>query len=416
MKISDLVQCEVSKSKVFYGYIVVLSAFLIVLIGNGTFFSFGVFFEPLLKEFGRTRAETSGAYSLVTLIAGFMAIVMGRLNDKLGPKIVLSICGFLVGMGYLLISLISAIWQLYLFYGIIVAFGFGGFFVPPTSTVARWFVKRRTFMTSVVMLGSSIGVMIIPPVASWLISMFGWRLTYIIMGIVNLIAIISLAQFLKRDPKEVGRLPYGADEETKNEISLQDTGFSLREAIHMKNFWLLCTIFFCFFFCINAVLAHIIIHATGIGIPLASAATIMIAFGGAGIVGRIVTGMLGDRIGNRRACLICFVLMSVDMLYLPIAKDLKELYAFSVIFGFAFAGIGGLIAPLTADFFGLRSHGLILGIIYASDMVGGAIGPVMAGKIFDITGSYHLAFLSFAIIGFIGSILVWLLRYDRNQV
>lgn len=414
MKISDLVQCEVSKSKIFYGYIVVLSAFLIVLIGNGTFFSFGVFFEPLLKEFGWTRAETSGAYSLATLIIGFMAIVMGRLNDRFGPRIVLTICGFFAGIGYLLISRISEIWQLYFFYAIIVGVGVGGFFVPPTSTVARWFVKRRTFMTGIVLLGVSFGVMIIPTLATWFMARFGWRLTYTIMGGVNLIVIISAAQLLKSDPKKVGKLPYGVDQEYENKTNLQTSGFLLSEAIHTKSLWMLCAIFFCFFFVMNAVLAHIIIHAIGMGITPSGAATIMIVFGGAGVAGRILIGVLGDRVGNKQTCLICFVLMSADLIYLLIVTGLGGLWTFAAIIGFAVAGIGALMAPLTADFFGLRSHGLILGIIYASDMVGGAIGPVMAGKIFDVTGNYRLAFISCAVVGFVGSLLVWLLKYDKN--
>lgn len=127
-----------------------------------------------------------------------MAIVMGRLNDRLGPRIVLTICGFFAGIGYLLISQISEIWQLYLFYAIIVGVGVGGFFVPLTSTLARWFVKKRTFMTGIVLLGASFGVIIIPTIATWLIVKFGWRLGYTVMGVVNLIVIVLTAQLLKK--------------------------------------------------------------------------------------------------------------------------------------------------------------------------------------------------------------------------
>jgi len=105
-----------TNSKIFYGHVVVLATFFIVLIGWGTFFSFGVFFKPVLEEFGWTRAQIAGAYSLATLIIGFMAIVMGRLNDRFGPKIVVSICGLFSGIGYLLMSLISDIWQFYVLY------------------------------------------------------------------------------------------------------------------------------------------------------------------------------------------------------------------------------------------------------------------------------------------------------------
>jgi MFS family permease len=402
-------------SKIFYGYIVVLAGFLILLIGWGSFFSFGVFFNALVREFNWTRAETAGGFSLVTLLTGLMAIVMGRLNDRFGPKVVLSICGFFAGMGYLLMSLTETIWHLYLFFGVVVSLGAGGFFVPPTSTVTRWFVKRRSFMTSIVLLGTGFGTMIIPPVTSRLIVLSGWRFTYIVMGVINLIAIITLAQLLKRDPRQVGGLPYGVDGETEGQRAYQDYGFTLGEAIHMKNFWLLCALSFCFFFCINAILAHLVIHATDLGIPSATAATMMTAFGGAGI-GRVAVGMFADWAGNRKACLFCFLLMSADMIYLLTATSLAGLYVFAAVMGFSFAGIGALLAPLTADLFGLKSHGLILGVVYASDMVGGTISPVMAGRVFDVTGSYHLAFLSFIAVGFMGSLFVWLLKDGGKRV
>jgi len=401
---------DISSPRIFYGYFVVLAAFLIVLIGWGSFFSFGVFFEHLLTEFGRTRAETTGAYSFGNLTAGFMAILMGKLNDRLGPKAVLSMCGLFAGIGYILMSLVSSIWQFYLIYGMVLGFGIGGFFVPPTSTVARWFVKRRAFMTGVVLLGANIGTMIIPPAAAYLISVFGWRKTYIQMGIVNLIVIMSLAQLLKRDPKQIGGLPYGVNGGAQYELEIQASGFSLLEAVRMTQFYLLCAIYFCFYFCINTMLTHTVIHATGLGISPSNAASMMLAFGGGGIIGRIVNGTLGDKIGNRQTCLICFILMSVDMFYITTVTGLAGLLAFSAVIGFAFAGIGSLMGLLAADAFGLKSHGLIFGFIYASNMLGGAIGPVMTGRVFDLTGSYRLGFLSCSAVGWIGAMLVRLLR------
>lgn len=405
---------EISTSRLFYGYIVVLAAFLIVLIGWGSFFSFGVFFEHVLKEFNWTRAETSGAYSLGTLTTGFVAILMGKLNDRLGPKIVLSICCFFAGMGYMLMSLVSTIWHFYLFYGIVLAFGIGGFFVPPTSTVARWFVKRRTLMIGFVLLGANVGAMIIPPIAAWFIAHFGWRFTYILMGTVNLTA-ISLAQLLKRYPVQRGRHPYSTEGKIENESGLQSIGFSLHGAVRVRQFYLLCAIFFCFYFCINTMLTYTVIYATGLGISQSKAASVMLAFGGAGIAGRIVNGLLGDRIGNRQTCFVCFILISADMLYLTKVTDLSGLLAFSALIGFAFAGIGALMGPLTADAFGLKSHGLIFGIIYASNMLGGAVGPVMTGKLFDLTGSYHFGFLSCSVVGFMGSMLVLILGTGKRN-
>ena len=133
------------KPKFFYGYVVVLAAFVIMMVTYGAVFTFGVFFKPLLAEFGWTRATTSTAYSLSVFLHGLFYIVMGRLNDRFGPRIVLTVSGFFLGLSYLLMSQISAVWQLYLFYGVLTAIAISGY-VPLPSTVATWFVKTACRM------------------------------------------------------------------------------------------------------------------------------------------------------------------------------------------------------------------------------------------------------------------------------
>ena len=164
-----------AKPQRFYGYIVVVAAFFIMVLMFGIFDTFGVFFKPLLTDFGWTRAVTSGAFSLYWIIQGLLAIVVGRVNDRFGPRVVITFCGFIFGLGYLLMSQVSALWQLYLFYGVMIGTGMSGAFVPLTSTVARWFVKRRSMMTGIVVAGIGIGGLIAPPVANWLISIYDWR-------------------------------------------------------------------------------------------------------------------------------------------------------------------------------------------------------------------------------------------------
>jgi len=125
------------KTKFFYGYIIVLAGFFIMFIMSASY-SFGVFFKPLLAEFGWTRAVISGVYSLSFLLSGVVGIVMGRLNDRFGPRILVTASGFFLGLGYLLISQTSAIWHLYLFYGVVIGIGMSSCIVPLVSTVARW--------------------------------------------------------------------------------------------------------------------------------------------------------------------------------------------------------------------------------------------------------------------------------------
>jgi len=180
----------VGKSKLFYGYIIVAAGFLIMTVMWGTYYSFGIFFEPVLKEFGWTRAATAGAFSLSLVLTGFFAIVMGRLNDRFGPRKVITACALLLGAGYILMSQISALWELYLFYGLILGIGLGGAFVPVASTISRWFIRRRSLMTGITASGIGVGTFLMPPIANWLISSYGWRTSYIIIGAAAVVLII----------------------------------------------------------------------------------------------------------------------------------------------------------------------------------------------------------------------------------
>lgn len=375
----------------------------------GTYYAFGIFFKPVLTEFGWTRAMISGAFSLSSFLAGLVAIVTGRLNDRFGPRLVIATCGFFLGLGYLLMSQISAIWQLYLFYGVIIGIGMSGSLVPLLSTVARWFVRRRAMMTGIVTWGLGIGSVIMPLLARWLISNYGWSNSYIIVGSIALVLIVLAAQFLRRDPGQMELSPYGENEVKAESLNLEASGFSLQEAIHTWQFWILCILQFFFIFCVNTVMVHIAPHAMELGIPMTTSANILAATGGLGIVGMVVMGAFADRAGNKQAMIISFILMSVALFWVVVAKEVWMLYLFAVIFGFGFGGMSALFSPMTAELFGLRSHGVILGIGFFCSMTGGAIGPLQAGYVFDIIGSYNPAFLVCAAFAATGVILtIWL--------
>ena len=155
---------------------------------------------------------TAGTYSLNSGIIGLSGIITGGLTDKFGPRRVLLILGSLTGIGYLLMSQISTIWQFYAVYGIVVSIGLGAVTVPTLATVARWFLRRRGLMTGVVQAGAGIGGMILAPLAGWLILTHDWRYAFFILGITVLVFMLLSGLFLKRDPAQVGQLPYGADE------------------------------------------------------------------------------------------------------------------------------------------------------------------------------------------------------------
>jgi MFS family permease len=364
----------------------------------------------VLTEFGWTRAMTSGGFSLSWIVHGLLGVIMGRLTDRIGPRLVLTICGFLLGLGYLLMSQISAVWQMYLFYGVIIGAGMGGSWVPIVSTVARWFAKRRSMMTGIVMTGVSIGTLITPPVASRLISAYDWRISFIIAGSVVLVVVVLVAQLLKRDPTQVGQRPYGENETENQEQVLETYSLSLREAVHTKQFWLTSGIFFGIGFCAYTMMTHIVLHAIDLGFSSITAANILATIGGLSIVGRVVLGSVADRIGNRQVFIIGFILMSASLFWLVPVKEVWGLYLSAVIFGFAF-GCATSESPLVAELFGLSSHGLILGVINLIGFTfGAAVGPFIAGYIFDMTNTYKLAFIVCAAVGIAALILTVLLR------
>ena len=392
-----------------------VAAFCIMAAIWSTYFAFGVFFKPVITEFGWTRALTSGAFSLSMVMQGLLGIVMGRLNDRFGPRRVMTFCGFLLGLGYLLMSQISAVWQLYLFYGVIIGTGMSGSWVPLLSTVARWFVKRRTIMTGIVVTGSGIGGLVGPPVSNWLISTYNWRLSYIILGSAVLVIVVSAAQFLRRDPAKTRQVPYGENEGGEQKLEAGTQGFSLKEAVYTRQFWMASAMLFCFGFCLFSITVHIAPHATDLGISTASAVSILAAMGGLSIAGNVVLGGVGDRIGNRQVFIVGFIIMSAALFWLVPAREMWMLYLFAVAMGFAHGGMGASESPLVAGLFGLKSHGLIFGVIGMGFAIGGAIGSFLSGSIFDATGSYQTAFLVCAGIGIVGLVLAVLLTRIKGE-
>ena len=402
--------------KFFYGYVIVATAFVMLMVMGGTYYSFGVFFSPLLVEFGWTRAMTSGAFSLCIMLEGMLGIVMGRATDRWSPRVVITLCGFLLGPGYLLMSQVSALWHFYLLYGVIIGIGLGGLWVPPVSIVVRWFTKRRNMMTGIAIAGTGVGGLIAPLLANWLISTYAWRLSYVILGSIVLVLIILAAQFLKRDPAQVGQLPYGENVREVHGLQMENSGLSLREAVYTKQLWLVSGMFFCFGFCVFSIMVHIVPHVIELGISATSAANILAVLGGVSIAGKTIMGAATDRIGTRTGIIIGFILVFTTLTWLIVARELWMLYLFAAFFAFGYASMVALMSPIIAELFGLSSVGVLLGIVNFAATIGCATGPILAGWLFDISGNYQLAFLLCAAVSIIGLILTLFLKPTHRQI
>ena len=270
-------------------------------------------------------------------------------------------------------------------------------------------------MSGIIVAGPAFGIMVMPLVSSLLITSYGWRASYIIMGSVVLVVLVIAAFFLRRDPGEMGLLPYGADEAKTDDLDLQEVGFSLREAVCTRQFWLLSLLSFLALFLMNIVVVHIVIHATGLGIPATAAAGILSVAAGVSIPGRIIVGGIADKIGNLRTLVACYILGSVAFLVLMVAGELWLLYLFAVIFGLGWWASSAIMAPITAELFGLKSMGTVFACINFATAVGGAIGPVLVGYMFDVTGSYQLAFIMCIVVTIIAIITTISLKPIRKM-
>jgi MFS family permease len=380
-----------NKSRFFYGYIIVIISFFIMMVILGLQASFGIFFKPIIDALGWTRAVTSGAFSLSQIAGGISCIMIGGLNDRFGPRVSVTLCCIISVLGYLLISQIQAIWQLYLYYGILIGVGVG-VFVPILSTIARWFFQRRSMMSGIAFAGTGFGILIFPPLVNWLLSAYGWHLTFIVLAIIIFVVSIFSAILLKSDPSKVGQVGYGENNAKVKGVNLGNKSFTLNEAILTKQFWLFCVALLGYGFCFFSLDVHIAPYATDVGISSTGAATILSILGGATIVGQIGMGSIGDKIGYKRAFLVGIVCIIVAIFTLMVARQLWVFYLSAIFLGLAFGNCSTQESPIAAWLFGLASHGIILGIFACSFTIGAAIGPLVLGYMYDVTGNYKYAF------------------------
>ena len=382
----------------YYGYIVVLVSTIVMTLTFGVNYSFGIFFTPLRAEFGWTKAVTSMAYAILTFLAGFLGIFAGRLTDRFSAKVVSIVGGCFLGLGCILMSRINAAWQFYLIYGLFVSAGTGGPWPSLTATVPKWFVRRRGLMISIVASGTGIGAMIVPPLVSRLILAYGWRNSYVILGASTLALIVTGAIFMRRDPHQMGQLLYGEDKAVREE-KIWTTGIlSYKEMAHNRDIWMVCVIYFCFGFSLHTIMVHIVPHAIETGIPLETAAGLMTVIGGSSILSKLTVGMISGRIGVKWPLACNFILLVAALLWLQAAGSLSTLRGFAFAFGFAYGGIMALQPMLSAELFSLSSLGLILGSVTFIYTIGSAAGPLLSSTLFDLTGSYRIAFLICALL------------------
>lgn len=382
-------------NKVDPRYAVVAGACLTQFMIVGLMFAYSIFFKTFEDEFGWSRTVLSAAMSVAFLVMGIMAGVMGHLGDRLGPRVVLAVTGVAYGTGFALISQINEPWQLFLIFAVFIGVGLSTHDVVTLSTVARCFDKRRGMMTGFVKTGTAAGQMAIPVLAAFLIASFGWRSAAWTLGIGAAFSLLVAAFLVGLPVKSSGSNAGAAGPST-----------GLAAALKSRVFWTLCAIQFLFFPSLTTIPLHLPVFGMDLGMSTARAATLLSVIAGGSVLGRLAIGTFSDQIGGRRGFMLCLLPLIGGLLAFSVIDTRTALFAAALFYGFGHGGLFTIVAPTVAEYFGTRSVGAIFGAIVFFGTVGGALGPILAGRIFDVTGSYVIAFLTLASMATLALLLV----------
>jgi len=402
-----------------YGWLIVVTMTLVMTMVYGASFSFGIFLKPLSEWFGWARTSTSGAYAVSLWTSGLLAVLMGALTDRYGPRIVLAIGGLFGGLGYLVLSGTGALWHLYAGFAVI-AVNTSATWTPITATVSRWFSDKRVLALGIVTGGIGLGQMVMPLLVTYLIGATDWRTAYLVLAVMTWCIVIPAAIPAKHSPGGTG-LPSAETDSEDNPVNsdaaaaVQANEWSLTEAVRTPTFWLLVGLNITVATTLFMAGIHIAAYATDVGITASSAALVLTVMGGANIMSKLFVGAIATRRGSRFSLLLFLALSTIALFIFAGSTELWMFFAVAALFGF---GMGGAAPPLTAmvaEYFGLRSVGVIMGVIGVGWAAGCSLGTILGDYIFDASGSYVDAFLVAGGLAVLALLFVLLLRVPRKS-
>jgi len=399
--------------RVYYGWVIVGGAFLVLFLAYGAQYAFGVFFAALLDEFGWSRTGLSGVFSLYAFLYCAFGLVAGQLTDRWGPRIVIALGGIFLGAGLVGMSRVRELWHPYVLYGVVAALGMSTAYVPCNATVVKWFVARRGLAVGVASSGGSLGTFALPPLAHLLVSALGWRWAYVAFGVGILVVLNLVATVMKRDPEVLGLAPDGRARAAPAASAKAAAEWPLRRAIRTAAFWTLFGVFATTWIPVFIPLVHAVPFALDLGVSPLLASTVVSALGIAAVFGRLVMGGVSDLIGRRSALAISLTLQGLAFLGFAAVGALAALYLVAVAFGFSYGAVSTLFPAILGDFFGGEQAGSLVGFLFALAGSMAALGPVGAGAIYDATGRYTWAFLLSAALNGAALLLLTLARPPR---
>ncbi len=412
--------CKLRQRPVFYGWWIVLSCSIVSVWAGNIFFGITAFVNPIVKEFGWTYLAVSLAASLRSAEMGLLGPVMGFLADRLGPRKVVFANGLVTGTGFLLLGHTSSLVMFYAGF-IVLSLGFSGLGqVITTTAVANWFKRRVGWATGLAIAGYGAGGILLPLVV-WLIAHYGWRASLVILGFSTWLVVLPASLFLRHRPEQYGYLPDGSSSVA---LETQPSGvkiappaeveFTAACALKTRTFWLVAFTFAIQYMVLNAVTLHVMPYFASLGLPEGLAAIVAMFIPLASIAGRLSFGWLGDVLDRRYALALGFLFQTAGLAFFCYGHVLWQFIAFLALFGPGFGGTMALRPAILREYFGRISFGSIFGLVMVVTTVGAIFGPAFAGWVFDVEGSYKVAWLIFTLATMAAVPLVLAIRKDKS--
>ena len=399
--------------RAYYGWwVLAASVVSVALVAGTSFWSFGLYIDPLEREFGWSRWAVSGGFSIALLVGSLASPLIGRAVDRHGPRRVIVLGAVLTAGSFLLLATTSALWQWFLYQSIAAVFRNMMFFIPFQTLVSRWFERRRGLAVGILGTGFSMGGFAVVPALRAVIDAVQWEGSFVVSAIVTVAVVAPLALLLIRDrPADKGLLADGdAQPEGGPAEPVALTGLTDRQALRTPLFWVIALALMVFFFGMFGWTAHAVPYYESVGYSKWWAAQLLAIAAGSGIVTRLAFGYLADRIARIEvAAMALCACLTLSMLVLLVSGG--SVLGVVVFLGFWFVGSSGgpMIEPLlTARTFGMAYFASILGALAIVSQSGQIVSPIIAGAIFDATGEYDWALVMFACSMGLSLLLYWL--------
>ena len=413
----------------FYGWLIVMVGGTMTAVAGGTFyFGFSAVFDPIIREFGWSRAATSVAYSIRAEVGGLEAPLVGVLLDRFGPRRVMRAGIVILSLGMFIIAATQNIWMFY--FGFTVAtIGMGACGgLAGMLAITRWFDRRRGRALAIMTIGNGLGGLMVPVLAVLIVN-FGWRAALVAAGFYIMLIGLPLTFIMVDRPEQMGLNPDGISEDEKaaqaandtsdsddggNEAKPEDVTLSGKQAIKTRSFWILA--FALVFISLSgaAITVHLVPHFIHVGMPDELAALGMTALATISLVGRVGFGFAADKYDKRYVMAAAMGMQALGCAGLALVQGPISALLVLAVLSPGFGGSVPVRPALQADYFGVNSFGAVQGFLMLVSTLGGAVGPVLAGWMFDQSDSYQAAWLVLGVISLVGVPLILILQRPKS--